>query len=397
MDEERTLQLTEALARHSLIFLDATADGPARGCSRPFASSSPSDWRRGPTRTRSGAATPTTTGRSSSRPTCTCAAPTTTSGWHVWRRRPGTWPPPCAGTSRTTPHRCRTCSESCGCSGSSTIAWARRGPGVEQLLPTADSLEPQARAELLWTATATAEEVGDDAAALEAIRRLAPLLDRIGDPYLHAVSQLSIAWALPIAGDFEGALQKALDSVEHLRSQDEPYWTAVALLSAGYLETTLGRQDDGLRRMQEARDMAQRFGLAWLDAWSRVQLGRLAVKQGRLEEGQALLAEALELSLRSQNTRNVALCLAGFAELALAQGDLEPSALMAGAAQGLLERAGLRAWPMLRRGEAELVARVRDALGEDRFDQLFATGSQLKQQEAVAAVRNRSDAGTHGS
>jgi hypothetical protein len=270
-------------------------------------------------------------------------------------------------------------------------------PWVEQLLPGADSLEPQARAELLWTAAVTAEEVGDDEAALAAARRLAPLLEGIDDPYLRAVSQLAIAWALPIADDFEGALQQALDSLQRIRTQDEPYWTAVALLSAGYLETAVGRADDGLRHMREARNMAERFDLVWLEAWSRVQLGRLAVDQGRLEEGQALLAEALDLSLTSQNTRNVALCLAGFARLALAQGDLERAALMAGAAQGLLKRAGLRAWPMLRRGDAELEARVRDALGEDRFEPLFATGSQLKQQEALAALRDSSDAGTHRS
>jgi hypothetical protein len=270
-------------------------------------------------------------------------------------------------------------------------------PWVEQLLPGADSLEPQARAELLWTAAVTAEEVGDDEAALAATRRLAPLLERVDDPYLRAVSQLAIAWALPIADDFEGALQQALDSLQRIRTQDEPYWTAVALLSAGYLETAVGRQDDGLRHMREARDMAERFDLVWLEAWSGVQLGRLAVERGRLEEGQALLAEALDLSLTSQNTRNVALCLAGFARLALAHGDPERAALIAGAAEGLLKRAGLRAWPMLRRGEAELEARVRDALGEDRFERLFATGSQLKQQEALAALLDRSDAGTHGS
>src|SRR5262249_57861274 len=159
-----------------------------------------------------------------------------------------------------------------------------------------------------------------------------------------------------------GALNERLHSFNTFRTQDEPYWTAVALLSAGYLETAVGRQDDGLRHMHEARNIAERFDLVWLEAWSRVQLGRLAVDQGRLEEGQALLAEALDLSLTSQNTRNVALCLAGFARLALARGDLERAALMAGAAQGLLKRSGLRAWPMLRRGEAELEARVPDAL-----------------------------------
>jgi predicted ATPase len=57
LDEERALELSEALARHSLIQLDSTDRGPARGCWRPSASSSPSGWRTGPTSPRSSAAT----------------------------------------------------------------------------------------------------------------------------------------------------------------------------------------------------------------------------------------------------------------------------------------------------------------------------------------------------
>jgi hypothetical protein len=43
----------------------------------------------------------------------------------------------------------------------------------------------------------------------------------------------------------------------------------------------------------------------------------------------------------------------------------------------------------MRRVEAGLVAQVRQALGADRFDQPYAAGSRLSQQEAVAAVRDR--------
>jgi hypothetical protein len=57
-----------------------------------------------------------------------------------------------------------------------------------QLLPTADSLGAQARAELMWTALVIANEVGDDPAALAARDRLASLLDKINDSYLRAVS-----------------------------------------------------------------------------------------------------------------------------------------------------------------------------------------------------------------
>jgi predicted ATPase len=265
---------------------------------------------------------------------------------------------------------------------------------VEQLLPTADSLDPQARAELLWTAAVTATEVGDDAAALAARERLAPLLPGIQDPYLQAVSQLAMAWTSPIVGDFDGALREAEVSLEQLRDQDEPYWTAVAVLSAGHLETSAGRSDDALRHLREARDLAERFHYAWLAAWSRVQLGTLAIMGSRLEEARALLDEGLELSLAVRSTRNVGLYLPAFARLAFVEGDAERAALLVGAAEGLRRRVGLRAWPMLRPEEAELVAQIRQAVGADRFEEVFAAGARLSRREAVAAVRDRRGAGT---
>src|SRR5262249_61463178 len=79
---------------------------------------------------------------------------------------------------------------------------------VGQLLPTADTLGPQARAELLWTAAVTAVEVGDDLAALSARQRLEPLVDGIEDPFLRASCQLALAWTSTIAGDVGGALRE---------------------------------------------------------------------------------------------------------------------------------------------------------------------------------------------
>ena len=83
------------------------------------------------------------------------------------------------------------------------------------------------------------------------------------------------------------------------------------------------------------------------------------------------------------------LCLAAFAQLAYAEGDPERAALLAGAAEGLRGRAGFSTWPMLRGGETQLAAQIRQALGDDRFRQVFAAGSRLSQQEAVAAIRDR--------
>ena len=107
-----------------------------------------------------------------------------------------------------------------------------------------------------------------------------------------------------------------------------------------------------------------------------------------------LLLDALELSLEARSTSAVTLCLAGYSWLAFADGHPERAALLEGAAEGLRRRVGLRAWPVLRRAEAELVAQVRQRLGATRFDQVFSAGSGLAQQHAVAIVRDRRGTGT---
>jgi hypothetical protein len=98
----------------------------------------------------------------------------------------------------------------------------------------------------------------DNPAALAASQRLAPLLAGIEDPYLRAMTQLVVAWTSPIAGDHGGALRQALVALQELRSQDEPYWTAVAALSAGYLETAAGRYDDALLHGREDKMIPRR-------------------------------------------------------------------------------------------------------------------------------------------
>ena len=260
---------------------------------------------------------------------------------------------------------------------------------AEQLLPGFGTLDPQARVELAWAAAVLAAAVGDDADALATRQRLARLLPGISDPFLHAVAQLAMAWTLPVADDYDGALREAAASLEELRGQDEPVFTGMAAYTAGSLEMALGRYDDALRHLREARDLAERAGGDWVAAGSRVQLGILAVLRGSLDAARPLLEEALDLSLAARSTPFVTLCLAGYAWLAFADGDPDRAALLEGAAEGLRRRVGLSAWPHLRRVEAELVAQVRHTLGAARFDQAFSAGSGLTQQQAVAIVRDQ--------
>jgi predicted ATPase len=260
---------------------------------------------------------------------------------------------------------------------------------IHRLLPTADSLDPQVRAELLWTVAVTAREMGDDQAALAARDRLAPLLAGIDDPYVHAAVQLSMAWTSPIVGDLGGALREALASLDEFRAQDEALGTASAGLTVGSLETSTGRYDDALRHLTDARDLADRLDNAWLAATSRVLLGILAMASGRQRDARPLLDEGLDLSLAADSTQLVTLCPAAYARLAYAEGSHERAARLAGAAEGLRRRVGLWVWPSHRRPEADLVAQLRQVLGAARFDEVFATGARLNRREALAFARDR--------
>jgi hypothetical protein len=97
---------------------------------------------------------------------------------------------------------------------------------------------------------------------------------------------------------------------------------------------------------------------------------------GPPSRARALLDKALGLSLAARSTRSVTLCLAALARWALVAGDPRAGSAGGGGGRGLRRRAGLRVWPMLRQGEADPVAQVRQARRRP-FRPVFATGTRL--------------------
>ncbi|WP_196279676.1 DUF4062 domain-containing protein [Catellatospora paridis] len=268
-------------------------------------------------------------------------------------------------------------------------------PGIEQLLPSTAALDLQSRVELLWTAAVLADYVGDEAAAVRAYRQLEPLRDRVQDPRLRALSYVAMAWTAPLVGgdgDGDGVLREALASLEQLRGLEEPFWTALMLTAAATVERTLGRCDDAVRHLDEACELARLIDNAWLAAWARRELSTHAIARHRLGDARALLHEGMTLSLRVHDMRSVTLCLGGFARLAYAEGDHERAALLAGAACALRQRSGIQLWSMQRSARTEGLDELRAALGDDRFDRAYAAGGRLSKREAVAAADADADA-----
>jgi predicted ATPase len=389
LDEDRALEVSEALARHSLIYLDSTGAGPRSrmlGTIRAFVAEQLAARPDADQIQRRHAGYYRALAGQADRPL-------RGAGQNLWLERLDAEAGNLAAAVRwqladdpsQLPHLFRVL----------WLFWSLRDhlaqarPWVDQLVPDAESLDPEPRAELLWTAAVTASQVGDREAALAASQRLATPLPNIDDPYLRALSRLALGWASMIAGDPDGAIGQASDSLREFRDQDETYWTAVAVFNVGSVQAAIGRHDDAVRQWSQTRELADKFGYHWLATSSRVMLGTLDALRGQLDQARNLLDEALDLSLAARSTSLVILCLAAHARLAFAEGDPEQTALLEGAADGLRRRVGLRAWPMLRPTETELMTQLRQALGAGRLDQALSAGSRLSQQQAVAAIRNR--------
>ena len=57
-----------------------------------------------------------------------------------------------------------------------------------------------------------------------------------------------------------------------------------------------------------------------------------------------------------------------------------------GAADGLRQRAGLRAWPLIRQRESELIARLVQVTDPEIYTDAFPAGSELHARDALALV-----------
>ena len=258
---------------------------------------------------------------------------------------------------------------------------------LDELRPRADSLDEHARAEVLFTWTVTAVEVGDDVAALAAIDAIEPFDGSVDDPHLRSALQLAVAWTLPIRDDFDGALEAASDALDGFRRRDEPF-LAFAELTVGMLELSLGRADSARPHLERVDELGSRYGNDWLEAAARTQLASLAVSGGELEAARALLGRSVDaIDATHLSTHTLTFALVTAAQLAWADGDPPRAATALGAADGLRRRAGLTAWPLIRRREGQLIALVTEGSDPETYEAAFAAGAELHARDALALVR----------
>ncbi|MFD3404292.1 BTAD domain-containing putative transcriptional regulator [Kribbella sp. NPDC058693] len=228
---------------------------------------------------------------------------------------------------------------------------------------------------------------GDHAQALESLIEALQLIEELGTT--EGVAQLlgGAAMSRIELGDIDGAradLERALRLSEETGSRGGQAMAYMGLARIAYRAGAL----------DESRDLAERaYGMLDLEA-ERVaphgqasmlaQLSRTNAATGDIELAQQRNRESVRLAITTEDMPLVASVVETSVDVDVAVGETEQAARTLGMATVLR---GMRSVPD---GDVQRsVDRLRDALGNERYDAAFAAGAALTRDEAIAELRKR--------
>jgi predicted ATPase/DNA-binding XRE family transcriptional regulator len=138
--------------------------------------------------------------------------------------------------------------------------------------------------------------------------------------------------------------------------------------------------------LDESLVVARRYEDRWSSAMSLMLLGHVDLAEGDVAHAQAVLAEAGSLFQATGNMVYFPWCLEGLAALAVAQGDFERAAELAGARDTLREQIGVFLPPMYPAGYERTIQAARARLTSAAFDAAHARSAALPPPQIIATA-----------
>lgn len=226
-------------------------------------------------------------------------------------------------------------------------------------------------------------------------------LMELGLPMVRAHgSPRQLAWSLAEEGNVafslgDGELCGALfdESLEISRGLDDAFLVGLGLFGQAYTAFLAGDLDRMAGKLDESLELTRLVIQPWGIAWAQFSRGILAIMLGDTVAAVPRVTESLELRWQMRDARGLTESIQILATLASANGDPEWSALLHGAAELQREANGLTILPFLRPMHDDSVARLHEALGEERTREIWQLGRSMPLEKLVpeALARAQSD------
>ena len=236
-----------------------------------------------------------------------------------------------------------------------------------------------------WLGVLDAQQ-GDLDAALPLLERSLAIWRGLGDRDLQARELNSLGITHHYLGDLDTARSLLEDSVAIARQIGSGFRLAGALTNLGHVESDAGNFDRATQVLQEALALDLKHGDTWGVALDQQSLAGVSLRAGRAAEARDLLSATLGYAASSGDAEFLATTLQMSAAIAADLGDGLRAARLAGAAEGIFQRAGL----LVTRPTDELLERhlapARAAIAPETWDAELAAGRALTQQQAATLL-----------
>jgi predicted ATPase/class 3 adenylate cyclase len=286
------------------------------------------------------------------------------------------------------------------------------------------SAAPTEQTRALFSDGFLAVYTGDYATAGERLEASLTLARALGDRHVEAHALLELGERAYFQGDYPYAWSLDEEGVALAREAGDAWMVAYGLVCMLLVAGAAGERERVHRLAEECLTLGRHFGDAWITSFPVMTLGRLALSEGDYATARMRFEEALALRRREQDKflsahslaalgaatwhqqdfeasrasfaeglnqfrevgshQGVAICLAGFAQLAQSGADPDRAARLFGAAEALRDAIGAGLTLMDRPGYERAVADTRTALGDEAFARAWAAGRALTPDAAIA-------------
>jgi tetratricopeptide (TPR) repeat protein len=255
--------------------------------------------------------------------------------------------------------------------------WSEAALGLE--------LPPGLRARVLPVAATMSYAQNDHDAAEERWREGLSVSMQEGDAFAEGYARTGLGLVRMVRGDHEAAAARFDEALPLLGRYEDSLvsllhvWLGTTSLLRGDAERAERETEEGLRFARTSGDTVCTYvGLYNLAQLALIR-GDLALAARRLEEG-------IELSGQTKDRANLAHFLEVLAAVTSSRGEEERSAVLLGAAEGLLQQLGAPVYnyyvrdPSLRE---RAVAEARTALGDAAFEEAWSRGREMSFEQAI--------------
>jgi non-specific serine/threonine protein kinase len=233
-----------------------------------------------------------------------------------------------------------------------------------------------ARARINWRHGETDGPKHDAEECVELCRSLG-LTDVLGGA-LNVLALLRIS-----AGDWNGADRYLEQTLELSQELGNRIGVASSLNNMALGASARGDNETAARMLEQALEASRTSGNRFLLATILDSLGRVRLRMGAFDAARTIYREAVSISLEMADQLNIAVCLEGFALLALADGDVARTVTLAAAARSFRTTVENKATPDWTGEVTSGLEAARARLSPNAAEAAWQQGAAMNIHEAV--------------